>query len=385
MKKLSILGSTGSIGTQALDVCRQNGYSVAALAAGSNTKLLEQQVRKFSVPVAAVYDEAAYRDLKQRLADTSVKVLAGEQGVCEAAAQDECDTVLNAIVGIAGLRPTMTAISAGKTLALANKESLVTGGNLVMQAAKERGVSILPVDSEHSAIFQCLEGNNNSDEIFKIILTASGGPFFGKTKEELYKVTKEQALKHPNWDMGAKITIDSATMMNKGLEIIEAAWLFRVNTDQIEVVVHRESVIHSAVEFVDGSVIAQLGVPDMRLPIQYALTYPNRVKGPSHRLSLTQYGTLTFFEPDYETFRCLGAAKEALAMGGLAPCVVNGANEQAVALFLDGKIRFIDIGELVCSALHHIKVGSASSIEDVFAADKAAREYVLGQYASVRS
>ncbi len=385
MKKLSLLGSTGSIGTQALEVCRQNGYAVASLAAGTNSKLLEQQAREFNVPVVAIYDKTAYKDLKLRLADTSVRVLAGEEGVCEAATLTECDTVLNAVVGIAGLRPTMAAISAKKTLALANKESLVTGGALVMQAARKNGVSILPVDSEHSAIFQCLTGNNNSDELSRIILTASGGPFFGKTKEQLFDVTREQALRHPNWDMGAKITIDSATMMNKGLEIIEAAWLFDVSAQQIDVVVHRESVIHSAVEYIDGSVIAQLGVPDMRLPIQYALTYPNRLPCPSHRLSLTQYGTLTFFEPDYETFLCLNAAKQALLLGGLAPCVINGANEQAVDLFLNGHIRFTDIGELVCGALQHLPHDAAHNIEDVFCADKAAREYVLTQYTSLCS
>ncbi len=385
MKKISLMGSTGSIGTQALDVCRKNGYTVAALSAASNIKLLERQVREFRVPVAAVYDKIAYQSLKLSLADTPVRVLAGEEGVCEAASLNECDTVLNAVVGIAGLRPTMAAISAKKTLALANKESLVAGGALVMQAAKNNGVSILPVDSEHSAIFQCLAGNNNSDELIKIILTASGGPFFGMTREQLVVVTREQALRHPNWDMGAKITIDSATMMNKGLEIIEAAWLFDVSPQQIEVVVHRESIIHSAVEFIDGSVIAQLGVPDMRLPIQYALTYPNRLPCPSHRLSLTQCGTLTFFEPDYDTFLCLSAAKQALSLGGLAPCIVNGANEQAVALFLNGQIRFIDIGELVYGALHQLPHGTAHNVEDVFSADKAAREYVLANYQSLCS
>ncbi|MFA9381146.1 MAG: 1-deoxy-D-xylulose-5-phosphate reductoisomerase, partial [Acetanaerobacterium sp.] len=272
MKKLSILGSTGSIGTQALDVCRQNGYVVAGLAANTNSRLLAEQARAFGVPVIAVCDETAYHDLKVSLADTSTRVLLGEEGVCEIASLPGCDTVLNAIVGIAGLHPTMAAIRAKKTLALANKESLVAGGALVMEAARQNGVTILPVDSEHSAIFQCLEGNNRADEVYKIILTASGGPFFGKTRTELCNVTPEQALAHPNWNMGAKITVDSATMMNKGLEIIEAAWLFGVSADKIEVVVHRESVVHSAVEYVDGAVIAQLGVPDMRLPIQYALT-----------------------------------------------------------------------------------------------------------------
>lgn len=377
MKKLAILGSTGSIGTQALEVCRKNGYAVAALAAHSNTALLERQVREFSVPVAAISDKSAYSDLKLRLADTPVRILAGEEGVCETASLDGCDTVLNAIVGIAGLRPSMAAITAQKTLALANKESLVTAGGLVMQAARRVGVAILPVDSEHSAIFQCLTGNTNPQQVEKIILTASGGPFFGKTKEQLASVTKAQALAHPNWSMGAKITIDSATMMNKGLEIIEASWLFDVAPEQIEVVIHRESILHSAVEFVDGSVIAQLGMPDMRLPIQYALTYPNRVPGPSRRLSLTQCGRLTFYEPDYETFECITAAKNALARGGLAPCIINGANEQAVALFLQGKLRFTDIGELVCGALDDIKGASEFSLEDVFAADRAAREYVL--------
>ncbi len=385
MKKLSILGSTGSIGTQALDVCRQNAFYVAGLAAGSNTKLLEQQARAFSPSVVAVYDEHAYKDMKLRLADTATRVLAGAEGVCEIASMQGCDTVLNAIVGIAGLRPTMAAIAAGKTLALANKESLVTGGELVMEAARRHKVKILPVDSEHSAIFQCLAGNNNADELYKIILTASGGPFFGKTREQLHEVTRAQALAHPNWDMGAKITIDSATMMNKGLEIIEAAWLFDVGADKIEVVIHRESVIHSAVEYVDGSVIAQLGVPDMRLPIQYALTYPNRRTAPSERLSLTQYGTLSFFEPDYTTFCCLGAARQALKLGGLAPCIINGANEQAVALFLSDKICFTDIGELVCGALNELPNSTAHTIEDIIAADTVAREYVIQRYTRLQS
>ncbi len=386
MKSLCILGSTGSIGRQALDVCRQNGYRVEALAAGKDSKTLAEQARAFGVSVVAIYDQSGYQDLKLRLDDTSIRVLCGAEGVCELAGHPDCDIVLNAIVGVAGLLPTIAAIKAKKCLALANKESLVTAGELVTGLAKQNGVRILPVDSEHSAIFQCLQGNNKREELKKIILTASGGPFFGRKMSELSQVTLREALSHPNWSMGAKITVDSATMMNKGLEVIEAAWLFNVTANEIGVVVHRESVVHSAVEFIDGSVIAQMGVPDMRLPIQYAITYPKRVCSPVAELSLIKYGTLTFLEPDEDTFVCLNAAKQSLAMGGLAPCVVNGANEEAVALFLQEELRFTDIGELVCGALKDVAkpfCNRAYNIDDVLDADKAAREYVRSR-ASVK-
>ncbi len=379
-KKLSILGSTGSVGTQALDVCRHSAFTVLALTANKNIALLEEQVREFKPKLVAVCDKEAYATLKIRLADTGTHVLYGTEGVCEVAALPQNDIVLNAIVGIAGLLPTMAAIDAKKTVALANKETLVTGGALVTGSAQKNGVSILPVDSEHSAIFQCLQGNNKQGEISRILLTASGGPFFGWSREQLQGVTAAQALKHPNWSMGAKITIDSATMMNKGLEIIEAAWLFGVTPEEIEVVVHRESVVHSAVEFADGSVIAQLGVPDMRIPIQYALTYPYREPSPAKRLSLTEYGRLTFLKPDDATFTCLTTAKRAFAQGGFAPCIANGANEQAVELFLNERIRFTDIGDLVAAAVDAITIKEPLTVENILRADKAAREYVLNWY-----
>lgn len=376
-EKLSLLGSTGSIGLQSLEVARKRGFKVCALAAGSNIKLLENQIREFSPAIAAVYDEAAAKALKTRVADTSTKVLSGEEGVLAAAAYEACDTVLNAVVGIAGLKSTLAAINAGKTLALANKESLVTGGDLVLRAAKENNVKILPVDSEHSAIFQCLQGAPANYHINKILLTASGGPFFGKTADELRGVTAADALKHPNWNMGAKITIDSATLMNKGLEVIEAVHLFGVEPEKIEIIVHRESIIHSAVEYDDGAVIAQLGVPDMKLPIQYALTYPERYACDERRLSLTDLSRLTFYKPDMETFRCLPACLRAIERGGLVPAAANGANEEAVRLFLEGKIGFLKIGELVSAAAEREQRCGSFSVDDVFDADRAAREFVL--------
>lgn len=376
-EKLSLLGSTGSIGLQSLEVARKRGFKVCALAAGSNIKLLENQIREFAPAVAAVYDEMAAKELKIRLADTSTKVLSGEEGVLAAATYEACDTVLNAVVGIAGLKSTLAAINAGKTLALANKESLVTGGDLVLSAAKENNVKILPVDSEHSAIFQCLQGAPANYHINKILLTASGGPFFGKTADELRGVTAADALKHPNWNMGAKITIDSATLMNKGLEVIEAVHLFGVEPEKIEIIVHRESIIHSAVEYDDGAVIAQLGVPDMKLPIQYALTYPERYACDERRLSLTDLSRLTFYKPDMETFRCLSACLRAIERGGLVPAAANGANEEAVRLFLEGKIGFLRIGELVSAAAEREQRCGSFSVDDVFDADKAAREFVL--------
>lgn len=375
-EKLSILGSTGSIGTQALDVCEKTGTEVTALTAGRNYELLEKQARKYRPRMVALADENAAAELKVRLSDTGIKVLAGVKGVCECAAETSADTVLNGIVGMAGLEPTLCALNAKKSLALANKETLVAGGSLVTRTAKENKIKILPVDSEHSAIFQCLQGMNKKTELKSIILTASGGPFFGKTREELKDVTVAQALRHPNWSMGAKITIDSATMMNKGLELIEAVWLFDVLPSEVRIVVHRESVVHSLIEYVDNSVIAQLGVPDMRIPIQYALTYPARMPSPVKRLSLADYGTLTFREPDYDTFRCINICRSAIENGGLYPAIANGANEKANELFRNGSIGFLQIAELVGLALENGVSKENYTLSDVLEADQAARDFV---------
>lgn len=373
VKKLAILGSTGSIGTQSLDVCRHLGIRVEALTAHSNKELLEKQIREFHPRVAVMTQPDAYAALKVAVADTDTKVLFGMDGLCEAASQPQADTVLNAVVGMVGLQPTLAAIDAGKDLALANKETLVTGGRLVMSRAAEKNVKILPVDSEHSAIFQCLQGNHKKEQLRKIILTASGGPFFGKTRQDLEHVTVKEALNHPNWSMGAKITIDSSTLMNKGLEVIEAVWLFGKSANDIEIVVHRESVVHSAVEYRDGSVIAQMGVPDMKIPIQYALTWPDRVESTVKPLSLTDYGRLTFYKPDMETFTCLRTCLDAIRDGGLRPCAANGANEKAVELFLDGKIRFLQIGEIVEKAAQRAPACQDFSLEDILEADREAR------------
>ena len=377
MKNISLLGSTGSIGTQTLDVIRQRGMHACAITANKSVNLLEKQLREFRPEYVAVVDEKAARDFRDRTRDVDYKLLVGTDGVCECAQLDDADTVLNSVVGIAGLKPTLASINAKKTVALANKETMVTGGKLVTSAAQKNGVRILPVDSEHSAIFQCLNAAPPERRLRKIILTASGGPFFGRTKSSLKNVTVEQALNHPNWSMGAKITVDSATMMNKGLEVIEAVHLFGVTADEIEVVVHRESLVHSAVEFSDGSIIAQLGVHDMRVPIQYALTYPDRCDAPCERLSITDAGTMTFSKPDTDTFTCLAVCIDAIRHGGLKPVAANGANEQAVSLFLDRKIDFLRIGELVAAATEAQSVGEVSSLDDIFAADKAAREFVL--------
>lgn len=374
-KTVSILGSTGSIGTQSLEVCEKHGLKVTALAAHSSAEALEQQIRRFRPEYACIYNEEMYSQLKSRISDTNVKLLTGMEGLCTLASLEEADIVLNSVVGMVGLLPTLTAIEAGKDIALANKETLVAGGELVMRAAAEKGVRIFPVDSEHSAIFQCLQGNKR-EQLSKVILTASGGPFFGKSYEELKTVTKAQALRHPNWDMGNKITIDSATLMNKGLEFIEAKWLFDLSPQQIEIVVHRQSVVHSAVEYNDYSVIAQLGVPDMKIPIQYALLYPDRMSCPTGRLSLTDYGSLTFEKPDYDTFRCLWAAMEAIKRGGAYPCLVNSANEEAVRAFLADEISFIEIGEAVSGVLEKFMPSEIKSYDDVMAADRAARDYV---------
>ena len=376
VENLSVLGSTGSIGTQAAQVARARNFNIVAIAAGRNVAVAEEQVRCFAPKIAAMADEAAAKELALRVADTSTKVVSGAEGVLEVATCAEADTVLNSIVGIAGLAPTMAAIEAGKDIALANKETIVTAGEIVMAAAAQKGVNILPVDSEHSAIFQCLQGAAGNRPK-KILLTASGGPFFGKKAEDLRDITPAQALKHPNWDMGAKITIDSATLMNKGLEVIEAVHLFGMPADAIDIIVHRESIIHSAVEFVDGAVIAQLGVPDMKLPIQYALTYPERYECENAPLDLKKLGSLTFYEPDTDTFRCLAACLSAIKQGGLKPAAANGANELAVELFLKGEIGFLDIGRLVEAAVDNQPHVESVALEDVFAANIAAREFVL--------
>lgn len=373
---ISILGSTGSIGTQSLDVCRMQGYDVKCLSANSRVDIIEKQVREFKPELVCMMNEESAKQLRIAIADTDTKVVCGMDGLIECATYDGADTVLNSVVGMVGLCPTLEAIKAKKTIALANKETLVAGGHLVTNFAKENGVSILPVDSEHSAIFQAMQGSPEKKAVKKIILTASGGPFFGKTLRELENVTPADALKHPNWDMGAKITIDSATMMNKGLEFIEAKWLFDMPNDDIEIVVHRESVVHSAIVYRDNSVIAQLGVPDMRIPIQYALTYPQRLESPVDELSLCDYGKLTFFEPDYNTFKCINVCKNAIEMGGLHPAAANGANEESVKLFLNGKIKFTDIAYLNNEAMKNAENKKDFTLQDVLDADRAAREYV---------
>ena len=377
MKGIALLGSTGSIGTQSLDVCRMHGYRVVCLTANRRIDLMETQIREFRPDLVSMMDPAAADDLRTRVADTATKVLSGMDGLIECATYSGADTVLNAVVGMVGLQPTLAAIQAKKTLALANKETLVAGGHLVTNTAKAYGVDILPVDSEHSAIFQCLQGSPEKGAVKKLILTASGGPFFGKTLAELENVTAADALKHPNWDMGAKITIDSATMMNKGLEFIEAKWLFDMPIDAIDIVVHRESVVHSAIAYQDNSVIAQLGVPDMRIPIQYALTYPRRLPSPVQELSLVDYGKLTFYAPDYDTFRCINVCKDAIAAGGLRPAAANGANEESVRLFLNGKIKFTDIAVLNRAAMEACPLVADYTLNDVLQADRAARDYVI--------
>ncbi len=377
-KLITILGSTGSIGKQALEVVDMQGYRILALTANGSVDILESQIRKYKPEYAALADEQKAEELAVKVADTSTKVLSGREGVCFCASL-KADYVLNSIVGMAGLEPTLKAIESKNELALANKETLVAGGSLVTGAAKKNGVSILPVDSEHSAIFQSLQGCTNRKEVKRLILTASGGPFFGKSREFLENVTVEQALKHPNWSMGAKITIDSATMMNKGLELIEAVWLFAVNPENVDIVVHRQSVVHSLVEYCDNSVIAQLGVPDMRIPIQYALTYPNRIPSPVKQLSLTDYGNLTFEKPDYETFGCINICREAIKKGGLYPAAANSANEAANFAFRKGKIKFTDIEKLVGSAVEAAPVKTEYSLEDMNETDRWAREFVLSR------
>ena len=364
-----MLGSTGSVGRQALDVCRHRNIKVTALSAGSNISLLEEQIREFSPGLCAVADERAAADLAVRVADTGTRIISGKNSAEVIASEADADTVLNSVSGIAGLRPTLAAIRAGKRLALANKESLVAYGKVVMAEAERRGVMILPVDSEHSAVFQCLSGQ----KIKKIILTASGGPFFGKKREQLARITPADALAHPTWSMGNRITVDSATLMNKGFEVIEAVMLFGVTPEQVGVVVHRESIIHSMVEYTDNAVIAQMGAPDMRLCVQYALTYPERYDSPVAELDLVKLSRLTFAEPDGEAFPLLPLAYRAVKRGGVVPAVMNGADEAAVAMFLDGRISFTDISDIVSAVTENAPEVECPTLEDIEAADREAR------------
>lgn len=367
-----ILGSTGSIGTQALDVARMHGMRVTALAAGRREQELEAQCREFH-PQTVYIDESCYSSLRVRLADTGIRIVTGREALSALAAEDPSPTVVNALTGILGLRPTLAAVEAGKDIALANKETLVAGGELVMRRAAEKGVKILPVDSEHSAIFQCLQGGGRPK---KLLLTGSGGPFFGKDRAFLETVRPEDALKHPNWSMGAKITVDSSTLMNKGLELIEAVHLFGVRPEQVEVVIQRESVVHSLVQFEDNAVLAQLGVPDMRLCIQYALTYPERMPCPAAELDLFSVGKLTFFRPDTETFPLLALARNAITRGGNLPAAMNGANEEAVGRFLRGEIGYTALFDLVTQATEATPYCENPSLETIFASDEAARAFV---------
>lgn len=376
-KNLSVLGSTGSIGTQTLSVARDLGIKISSLSANRNISLLEKQIREFKPDVAAVFDEKCAKELKVKVKDTSTKVLSGKSGLCEAACCEAADCVVTAVSGMIGLEPTIAAISAKKDIALANKETLVAGGNLVMNLASENNVKIFPVDSEHSAIFQCLQGHNNKKNISKLILTASGGPFFGKSKKELQTVKIEDALNHPSWSMGAKITIDSATMMNKGLEIIEAVHLFGIPESNIDVVIHRESIVHSMVEMIDGSVIAQMGTPSMKTPIQYALTYPERFKSSVPSLNFSKIKNLSFFEPDNLTFEAMNICREAIRKDSAQPIILNAANEEAVKLFLNGKIKFCEIIDTVKSALNRFKnEEKPNSLNEILSIDKSTRNFI---------
>ena len=379
MKKIAILGSTGSIGTQTLDVVRANGdLEVVGISAGSNITLLEQQIREFHPKFAAVGDEAKAAELRDRVKDLPVKIGSGMDGMIELATMPESEILVTAIVGMIGIRPTVAAMKAGKDIALANKETLVTAGHIIMPLAEECGVQILPVGSEHSAIFQCLHGENRK-EIEKLLITASGGPFRGKTRAELENVTVEQALRHPNWSMGHKITIDSATLVNKGLEVMEAKWLFGVDLDQIQVIVHPQSIIHSAVQYVDGAVIAQLGTPDMKLPIQYALFYPDRRPMPGKRLDFYELAQVTFEKPDMETFYGLKLAYDAQRIGGSMPTVYNAANEKAVGLFLDRKIAYLQIPELIQEAMEQHKVIENPNVEEILETEASVYSYIDGK------
>ena len=376
-KTISLLGSTGSIGGQTLQVVQELGLRVAALTANENVNLMEQQVRQFQPRLAVLYREEAAKELRRRLSDVDVEIAWGMEGLVKAAALDEADTVVTAVVGSVGLQPTLAAIAKGKRIALANKETLVCAGELVMDEADRCGAEIIPVDSEHSAIFQSLRGCQSKKEIRRLILTCSGGPFFGKTYEELESMGPGDALKHPNWSMGAKITIDSATLMNKGLEIIEAMRLYRLPLSQVDAVIHRQSIVHSLVEYVDGAMIAQLGTPDMKLPIRYAFTYPHRAPTPEPPLDLLQCGSLTFHRPDEDAFRCLKIARQCAAVGGTATTIMNSANEEAVMQFLRGDIGFNDIHRRVESALDAVAVKYQPSLADILEADRLARQAVL--------
>lgn len=379
MKNIAVLGSTGSIGTQTLEIVREQGdITVSALAAGSNIALLERQIREFSPKLACVFDEEKAKELRVKAADTATKIVSGMEGLIEVATIPESEILVTAIVGMLGIRPTVAAIRAGKAIALANKETLVTAGHIIMPMAKEHHVPILPVDSEHSAIFQSLQGNEGN-RIARILLTASGGPFRGRTKEQLKDIQVEDALKHPNWSMGRKITVDSSTLVNKGLEVMEAKWLFGVKAEQIQVVVHPQSVIHSAVEYEDGAVIAQLGTPDMRLPIQYALYYPERRSLSGKRLNLFELGSLTFEQPDTETFRGLSLAYEAMERGGNMPTIFNAANERAVALFLEHRISWAGITELIEDCMNGVAYRKNPGLEEILETEAAVYAYIDGR------
>lgn len=373
---ISLLGSTGSIGTQTLEIVRNfPEFNITALTAHSNIDLLEKQIREFKPNIACVTDAQKAKELKNRVSELNVKIVSGNDGLIDAATEKEADIVVTSVVGISGLEPTIAAVRAGKDIALANKETLVTAGHIVMPLAKEYGVSILPVDSEHSAIFQSMQGNTKK-QIKKILLTASGGPFYGKTREDLLYITPEAALKHPNWDMGAKVTIDSSTLVNKGLEVIEAKWLFDVDVDDIEVLVHRQSIVHSMVMYNDNAVIAQLGAPDMKLPIQYAMTYPQRCTMQGNEIDFLKFNSLTFDAPDTDTFPALKLAYRAGKQGGLLPCVFNSADEVAVELFLNGKISYLQIAEVIESAMWHEKQIESPTLNEVLECDKRVRAYV---------
>ena len=376
-RSIALLGSTGSIGRQTLEVARELGLTVAALTANSSVDLIEQQAREFCPRLAVLYDEAAAAELRERLRDTKTQVLSGMEGLLAAATAEDADTVVTAVVGMIGLKPTLAAIEQGKRIALANKETLVCAGTLVMDAAEKYGAEIVPVDSEHSAVFQCLQGCRDRGEVRRILLTCSGGPFYGRTFDELEHMTAADALRHPNWHMGPKITVDSATLMNKGLEIIEAMRLYRLPVEQVQAVIHRQSIVHSLVEFRDGALLAQLGTPDMKLPIRYALTYPYRAESPDKPLDLLTCGALTFAEPDERAFPCLRLARYAAAVGGTACAILNGANEAAVGLFLRGEIGFNDISRRVERALERVPVQYQPSLADILEADKAARRAAL--------
>ena len=376
-KTIALLGSTGSIGRQTLEVARELGLTVAALTAHTNIDLLEQQARQFRPRLAAVYDPDAACVLRERLSDMDIQVLAGEEGLLTAATAEEADTLVTAVMGSVGLAPTLAAIRQGKRIALANKETLVCAGELVMAAAAEYGAEIIPVDSEHSAVFQCLQGCRDRGEVRRILLTCSGGPFYGKTHDELEHMTAADALHHPNWHMGAKITVDSATLMNKGLEVIEAMRLYALPVEQVQPVIHRQSIVHSLVEFRDGAVLAQLGTPDMKLPIRYAMTYPYRAASPDAPLDLLQCGSLTFAAPDEDAFPCLRLARQCGKTGGTSCAILNGANEAAVALFLRGEIGFNDIHRCVERALSRVAVKYQPSLADILEADRAARLAIL--------